>query len=103
MGSALAAAPEIAGRFKDEAGKYSGQQPGTQDSAKTHEAAVTEHSARAERHFARHHILTIAEGVVHTAIAGASIALLAHSRPFWLVSLALTVIGIVVAGVAYLA
>ncbi len=46
-------------------------------------------------------MLTIAEGLVHVAVAGASIALLARKRVFWLVSLGLTVVGMVVAGVAY--
>jgi hypothetical protein len=102
MGAGLAATPEVAERFQGEAKKYNGQQPGTQGDARNHEAEVKNHSAKAERHFGRHHTLTIAEGLVHTAIAGASIALLSHSRPFWLVSLALTVIGAIVAAAAYL-
>ena len=54
---------------------------------------------KAETHFARHHILTIAEGIVHVAVAGASIALLARRRGIWLTALALTAIGMVRAAV----
>jgi hypothetical protein len=102
MGSTLATTPELAARLKGIADKYNGEQPGTQGQAKDHESAVTEHSEKADKHFGRHHVLTIAEGIEHTAIAGASIALLSHSRRFWLISLALTAAGIVVAGAAYL-
>jgi hypothetical protein len=103
VGADLAAQPEAAERMKGEADKYSKEQPVTQDKAKQLEEEVTAHSEKAETHFGRHHILTIAEGVVHVAIAGASIALLAHKRSFWLVSLGLTVAGIVVAALAYAA
>ncbi len=101
MGSALTAQPDAAERLKSEADKYGNQQPDTQAKAKGFEADVTAHSAKADRHFERHHVLTIAEGIVHVAIAGASIALLARRRIYWQASLALTVIGMVVAGVAY--
>lgn len=101
VGAALATQPEVAEKLKGEIDKYNKEQPITQDKAKKLEEEVERHSEIAERHFGRHHILTIAEGVVHVAIAGASIALLARRRSFWLVSLALTGIGIVIAGVAY--
>jgi hypothetical protein len=101
VGSAMAAQPDVAARLKGEADKYAKQQPVTQDQAKQFEAEVVAYGEKAETHFARHHILTIAEGIVHVAVAGASIALLARRRSIWLTALALTVIGMVVAGVAY--
>jgi hypothetical protein len=101
IGSALAAQPDVAAKLKGEVDKYAKEQPVTQDKAKGFEAEVVEHSEIAERHFGRHHILTIAEGLVHVAVAGASIALLARKRGFWLVSLGLTVVGMAVAAVAY--
>jgi hypothetical protein len=101
VGAALSAQPDVAGKLKTEADKYAKEQPDTQEKAKKFEEDVVAHSEIAERHFGRHHILTIAEGIVHVAIAGASIALLARRRSFWLVSLGLTALGIVVAGVAY--
>jgi hypothetical protein len=101
IGSALAAQPDVAEKLKGEVDKYTKEQPITQDKAKSLEAEVVEHSEIAERHFGRHHVLTIAEGLVHVAVAGASIALLARKRIFWLVSLGLTVVGMVVAGAAY--
>jgi hypothetical protein len=101
IGSALAAQPDVAEKLKGEVDKYTKEQPVTQDKAKSFEAEVEKHSEIAERHFGRHHVLTIAEVLVHVAVAGASIALLARKRVFWLASLGLTVVGMVVAGVAY--
>jgi hypothetical protein len=103
VGAANSATPEGAERFKAEADKYAKEQPGTQDTAKKHEAEVEAFSQTAEGHFQRHHILTLAEGLVHAAVAGASIALLSRRPWIWYVSLAVTGVGIVVAGVAYLA
>jgi len=102
LGGALAAAPDLVERLKGEADKYGKEQPVTQGEARQYEAQVAAHGAAAERHFGRHHILTIAEGIVHVAIAGASIALLARRARFWHAALALTGIGIAVAGLAYL-
>jgi hypothetical protein len=101
VGAMLAAQPDVAGKLKEQADKYIKEQPATQDKARRFEAEVTARSEKAETHFGRHHILTIAEGIVHVAIAGASIALLARKRSFWLTALGLTVIGMAVAGVAY--
>jgi hypothetical protein len=103
VGSANSATPEAAERFKAEADKYGKEQPGTQETAKKHEAEVEAFSQTAEGHFQRHHILTVAEGLVHAAIAGASIALLSRRRWIWVTSLAVTGVGMVVAAVAYLA
>ena len=102
LGSTLTAQPEAAEKMKSEVDKYAKEQPETQKKAKGFEAEVEEHSALAERHFGRHHILTIAEGIVHVAIAGASIALLAHKRHYWLIALGLTGVGMAVAVAAYL-
>ena len=101
VGAMLAAQPDAAAKLKEQADKYAKEQPETQDKAKAFEEQVKAYGEKAETHFARHHILTIAEGIVHVAVAGASIALLARRRSFWLTSLALTAAGIVVAGVAY--
>jgi hypothetical protein len=103
VGAALTAQPEVAEKLRGEVDKYNKEQPVTQEKAKKFEEDVAKHSEIAERHFGRHHILTIAEGLVHVAIAGASIALLARRRSFWLVSLGLTGMGIIIAGVAYAA
>lgn len=103
MGSAITASPDTAAKLKELAEKYDKEQPGTQGTAKSHEAAVVEHSAKAERHFGRHHVLTVAEGIVHVAVAGASIALLSRRPWIWHTALALTAIGVVVAGAAYFA
>lgn len=102
IGAALAANPESAAKLREQADKYGSQQPETQATAKSHEEGVTAHSEKAERHFGRHHILTIAEGIIHVAVAGASISLLAHRKSLWYASLALTVIGALTAGGAYL-
>jgi hypothetical protein len=103
LGISLATTPELAATAKEQAEKYRNQQPGTQGEAKSHEAQVKSHSEKADRHFERHHVLTVAEGIVHVAVAGASIALLAHRRSIWYSALALTVIGAIVAVAAYLA
>jgi hypothetical protein len=102
VGAAMAGQPEAAAKLKNEADKYASEQPETQDKAKGLEAEVAVHSQKADGHFERHHVLTIAEGIVHVAVAGASIALLSRRRSFWLISLALTVAGMVIAGAAYL-
>lgn len=102
VGASLAAQPDAAARMKGEADKYAKEQPDTQNQAKQFEAEVTTFNEKAERHFARHHVLTIAESIVHVAVAGASIALLARRRPIWIASLALTAAGMVVAAAAYL-
>jgi hypothetical protein len=99
--AAIASAPDAAARLKETADKYGKEQAPFQADAKAHEAEVDRFGASAERHFGRHHILMIAEGLVHVAIAGASIALLARSRAAWLAALALTAIGMVVAAGAY--
>jgi hypothetical protein len=101
MGSMLAAQPDAVGKLKEQADKYSKEQPVTQAEAKAHEDEVAAFGRKAETHFERHHVLTIAEGLVHVAIAGASVALLARRRLYWLASLGLTGLAIVVAGLAY--
>jgi hypothetical protein len=103
VGSSIATAPETVARLKAQADKYNGEQPATQDKAKKLEAEVAERSAKADTHFARHHVLTFAEGMVHVAIAAASVSLLARRRIYWYAALAVTAAGIVVAGAAYLA
>jgi hypothetical protein len=102
MGAAIAGSPDTAAKLRDLADKYDKEQPGTQQTAKNHEAQVVEYGEKAERHFGRHHILTIAEGIVHVAVAGASIALLSRRPWIWHTSLALTAFGAIVAGIAYL-
>jgi hypothetical protein len=102
VGSTLTAQPEAADKMKSEVDKYAKEQPDTQAKAKAFEADVERHNGVAEHHFERHHILTIAEGIVHVAVAGASIALLAHKRHYWLIALGLTGIGMAVAVTAYI-
>jgi hypothetical protein len=101
LGSVLTAQPEAADKMKSDVDKYAKEQTETQKKAKDLEVEVERHSEIAEHHFLRHHILTLAEGVVHVAVAGASIALLAHKRLYWQASLGLTVIGMAVAAIAY--
>jgi hypothetical protein len=101
LGTELSAQPDVAAKMKSDVDKYTKEQPETQNKAKGFEEEVARHSEIAERHFGRHHILTIAEGLVHVAVAGASIALLARKRLFWLASLGLTGVGMVVAAGAY--
>jgi hypothetical protein len=101
-GAALAATPDAAAKLKTQADKYRDEQPATQGEAQKHESDVTVHNTKAEGHFTRHHTLTVAEGLVHVAIAGASIALLARRRAVWYAALILTAAGMAVAGTAYL-
>ncbi len=77
VGAALAAQPEVAEKLKGEVDKYNKEQPVTQEKAKKFEEEVEKHSEIA------------------------SIALLARRRSFWLVSLGLAGLGMVIAGVAY--
>jgi hypothetical protein len=102
VGAGLAANSETAGRMKSESERFAKEQPEVQTVAKRFEAEVASHNDVAGRHFERHHILTLAEGIVHAAVAGASIALLARRRTLWVGSLALTLAGMVIAAAAYL-
>ncbi len=102
VGAAIATAPDVAADLKAQADKYNKEQPGTQDKAKKLEAEVAERSEKADTHFERHHILTVAEGLVHVAIAAASISLLARRNLYWYGGLAFTGAGIVTAAAAYL-
>jgi hypothetical protein len=102
VAAALAATPDAAAKLKTQADKYRDEQPATQGDAQKHESDVTAHNTKAESHFSRHHTLTVAEGLVHVAIAAASIALLARRRAVWYVALIMTVAGMAVAGAAYL-
>ena len=100
--SALApAGSETAQVFHGNAERYGKEQPEIQAKAHGLEAEVEARSQAAEQHFERHHRLTIAEGIVHTAIAGASIALLARRPAIWIGSLLLTAAGIIAATAAY--
>lgn len=102
VGGNLAGSPDLAAKMHAEADRYAKEQPTIQATARQFEAEVGSHSADAAQHFERHHTLTLAEGLVHVAIAGASIALLARRKAIWIGSMALTAAGIVVAGGAYL-
>jgi hypothetical protein len=101
MGAGLAQNAEAAAKLAAESERFAKEQPSIQADAKRRESEVDAHGASAEAHFGRHHRLIIAEGIVHTAIAGASIALLARRRALWIGSLALTAAGMVVAVSAY--
>jgi hypothetical protein len=102
IGSVLTSQPDAAEKMKSDVDKYAKEQPETQKKAKGFEEEVERHSEIAERHFGKHHILTIAEGIVHVGVAGASIALLAHKRHYWLIALGLTGVGMAVAAGAYI-
>jgi len=84
IGSELTSQPDVAEKMKADVDKYAKEQPDTQNKAKAFEAEVDRHSEIAERHFGRHHILTFAEGIVHVAVAGASVALLARKKLYWI-------------------
>jgi hypothetical protein len=101
VGASASSQPDVVARLKGEADKYAKEQPDAQAQAKHFEELVETYDRKAETHFDRHHILTIAEGLVHVAVAAASIALLSRRRAVWFGALALTAIGMVVAGVAY--
>jgi hypothetical protein len=101
VGASSAAQPDVAARLKGEADKYAKEQPDSQAKAKHFEELVETYNDKAETHFDRHHILTIAEGIVHVAVAASSIALLSRRKAVWFGALGLTVIGMIVAGVAY--
>ena len=102
VGAGLAPNPDAAAHLKSESERFSKEQPEIQSTAKRFESEVEAHGTVANEHFERHHILTVAEGIVHAAIAGASIALLSRRRSLWVGSLLLTLAGIVVAAAAYL-
>ncbi|HLG88832.1 MAG TPA: DUF4337 family protein [Alphaproteobacteria bacterium] len=102
LGAAIAATPEAAQKLKDQSDRFSKEQPDIQATAKRFEADVEERGKSADRHFERHHTLTVAEGIVHAAVAGASIALLSRRPKIWYGALLLTVAGIILAAAAYL-
>ena len=102
LGAAIAPTPEAAQKLKDQADRYGKEQPDIQATAKRFEGDVEERGKSADRHFERHHTLTVAEGIVHAAVAAASIALLSRRPKIWIGSLILTAAGIVIAAAAYI-
>lgn len=102
LGTSLAATPDAAQKFKEQSDRYAKEQPDIQATAKRFETEVDERGKSADRHFERHHTLTVAEGIVHAAVAAASISLLSRRPKLWIGSLLLTAAGMVIAAVAYL-
>ena len=76
-------------------------QAGIKKKATAFEAARDRLGAEAEVHETRHGRLTIASTLLHMAIAIATLAIILHRRWPWLVSIALTVGGLAIAGWAY--
>jgi hypothetical protein len=74
-----------------------------QATAKEFEAKSEAATQEASRHEARHHVLTVATTFLHIAIAIATIAIITGGQRWpWYASLALGVVGTLVAGLAYL-
>jgi hypothetical protein len=101
VGVSLAGNPATAERLQGESNRFAKEQPEIENTARQFETEVQAHNMSAAAHFERHHTLTLAEGLIHVAIAGASIALLARRRAFWIGSIVLTAAGIAVTGIAY--
>lgn len=92
-----------ADEFRSEARRNQAESQDIQQVAKDFEAKSEEALQAAGLHETRHHRLTIAATFLHIAIAIATIAIITGGRRWpWYTSLALGVIGTIVAGAAYL-
>jgi hypothetical protein len=86
-----------------EAKRYDAEAREIETNARALEQEVDGRLHEAEHHEHRHHILTMAETLLHAAIAITTIAIVTRGRRWpWLCGLALTTAGVVLAGSSYL-
>ena len=89
-------------RYKDTAAKQQASQKEVQVQAKEDESERDKLLARSRRHESRHHRLTGAATLLEIAIAICTVAIITKRRLFWMGSMGLGVIGLVLFGLAYL-
>jgi hypothetical protein len=91
-----------AARYKETAAKEQATQKEIQAQAKEHESERDKLLAASRRHEGRHHWLTAAATLLEIAIAICTVAIITKKRLFWLGSVGLGVMGMVLFGAAYL-
>ncbi len=96
------AAPVRAPGYKGQSAKYAHDQAGYQAAAKKAETAREEAMTASEGHERRHHRLTIAATLLQIGIALCTVAIITRRRPFWWASIALGLVGALIAGSAWL-
>ncbi len=101
---ARAANPERAAEYDAKARGYEGDREATRAEAKDLAHRSDTLLEEGERREHRHHILTVGVTMLHVAIAGATIAIIAHGHRWpWHASMALGALGAAVAAYAYAA
>jgi hypothetical protein len=91
-----------AAQLSSEAKRYEAEASEIDAKARGLEHEVEAHLQAAEVHEHRHHILTMAETLLHAAIAITTIAIVTGGRRWpWFTGLALSAVGIAMAGYAY--
>lgn len=91
-----------AARYRDTAAKQQTAQKDVQQKAKDHEAERDKLRSESALHERRHHWLTGAATLLEIGIAISTLAIITRRRPFWLGSIGLGMVGVVLAAVAYL-
>ena len=91
-----------ADRYKDTAEKQQAAQKEIQTEAKKDESERDKLLAASKTHEDRHHWLTAAATLLEIAIAICTVAIITKRRLFWLGSVGLGLIGMVLFGAAYL-
>jgi Domain of unknown function (DUF4337) len=85
--------PDLARRFRDEAGRLKGEQAPIEVKARSLESQVEEHNGRAERRLERHHRFAVSVTLFQIAVALCAIAALMKKKPLWIVALAASTVG----------
>jgi len=91
-----------AGTYAETAKEQTGKQAEIKKTAQEDETERDKLMAESRRHEHRHHWLTAAATMVEIGIAICTVAIITRRRAFWLGSLALGVLGLVLFGAAYL-
>jgi Domain of unknown function (DUF4337) len=90
--------PHLAKELRAEAGRYNKEKEKVKKEAEALEGKVENSNKESDNNYERHHVFDYSETFLHIAIALAAISALTRSKPFWALSLLLSLIGIVVFG-----
>jgi hypothetical protein len=87
--------PDLARRLREESVRLKAEQPDLAKVARSLEAEVEAHDARASRLLARHHRFAVSVTFFQIAVALCAIAALMRKKPLWFVALGASVVGLV--------
>ena len=90
--------PRLAQALNSEAIRYGQEKEKIKKQAEALESKVESSNKESDKNYERHHVFDYSETFLHIAIALAAISALTRSKPFWALSLLLSLIGIVIFG-----